>query len=227
MTDDLARGRREQEGFLPTWTHPPFSIHGHNAWHLALFRLLDDDGEGAMQLFQDLIWGQTPESSAEQVDAVSLLWRMEMSGLEVGEAVWNEVADACALLSHEAPNPFVAAHQAHALARVGRDEEVQNLRQAVEHSAQSQPKARCAVWSEAGIPVVDAAIAWARGDAPKVVECLEPAVREIPRVGGSDAQDDLFRITLIRALEKVGRRDSVREWVSIFPGTRKYTSRFI
>ena len=124
-------------------------------------------------------------------------------------------------------NPFVAAHQAHALARVGRDEDVQSLRQAVDRSARAQPEARCAVWLEAGIPVVDAAIAWARRDAPTVVECLEPAVREIPRVGGSDAQDDLFRITLIKALEKVGRTESVRDLVSLFPGTRKYTSRFI
>ena len=59
------------------------------------------------------------------------------------------------------------------------------------------------------------------------VECLEPAIREIPRVGGSDAQDDLFRITLMKALEKVGRTESVRDWVSLFPGTRRYTSRFV
>ena len=227
VTDDLVRGRREQEGFLPTWTHPPFSIHGHNAWHLALFRLLDGDGEGALQLFQDLIWGQTPEACSEQVDAVSLLWRMEMSGFEVDETIWNGVADACALLSDEAMNPFVVAHQAHALARVGRDEEVKSLRQAVDRSSRTQPEGRCAVWSEAGIPVVDAAIAWARREAPTVVECLEPAFQEIPRVGGSDAQDDLFRITLVKALEKVGRTESARDLLSLFPGTRKYTSRFI
>ena len=227
MTDDLARGRREQEGFLSTWTHSPYSIHGHNAWHLALFRLLDGDEDGALQLFHDVIWGQTPDSLSEQVDAVSLLWRMEMAGLEIDEKIWQEVAEACALFSGEAMNPFVAAHQAHALARVGRDEDVQSLRQAVDRSARAQPEARCAVWSEVGIPVVDAAIAWARRDAPAVVECLEPAIREIPRVGGSDAQDDLFRITLMKALEKVGRTESVRDWVSLFPGTRRYTSRFV
>ncbi|MEE3328144.1 MAG: hypothetical protein VX252_12480 [Myxococcota bacterium] len=227
VTDDLVRGRREQESFLASWTHPPFSIHGHNAWHLALLRLLDGDHEGALELFRDVIWGQTPESCSEQVDAISLLWRMEMAGLEVEESIWSEVGEACASLSGEAMNPFVTAHHAHALARVGRDEDVTRLRQAVEHSAKEQPKARRAVWEQAGIPVVDAAIAWGRRDAPGVVECLEPAIREVPRVGGSDAQDDLFRLALLRALEKMWRTESMRALLDLFPGTRKPNSQFI
>ena len=227
VTGDLVRGRQEQEAFLPIWTHPPFSIHGHNAWHLALFRLLDGDAEGALQLFQDLIWGQTTDSSSEQVDAVSLLWRMEMAGLEVGEEIWNEVADACASLSAEAMNPFVTAHHAHALARVGRDDDVGCLRAAVGRAAEEGPEGQRAVWVEAGIPVVEAAIAWGRRDAPRVIEFLEPAVREIPRVGGSDAQDDLFRITLLRAFEKRGRKESMAALLDLFPGTRKSTSHFI
>ena len=227
VTDDLARGRAEQEGFLPTWTHPLFSIHGHNAWHLALFRLLDGDGEGALQLFKDLIWGQTPDSCSEQVDAISLLWRMEMAGFEVEEEIWSEVAEACASLAAEGMNPFVSAHHAHALARVGRDEDVVCLRNAVARAAKEQPKSRRAVWVEAGIPVVDAAIAWARRETRAVVESLEPAIREIPRVGGSDAQDDLFRITLLRALEQMGRTESVASLIELFPGSRTDTSRFI
>ena len=227
MTDDRERGRREQEDFLATWSHPPYSIHGHNAWHLALFRLLDGDEEGAWQLFRDLIWGQTPDSCAEQVDAVSLLWRMEMAGFVVDEPIWNEVGDACASFSGEALNPFVTAHHAHALARVGRDEDVARLRQAVEESAKRQPASRRAVWEQAGMPVVEAAIAWARRDAPAVVENLEPIVQEIPRVGGSDAQGDLFRLTLLRALEKMGRTESMRALLPVFPGTRERTGQFV
>ena len=227
VTDDLARGRREQEGFLPMWTHPLFSIHGHNAWHLALFRLLDGDDEGAFQLFKDVIWGQTPDSCSEQVDAVSLLWRMEMAGLEVDEKIWSEVAEACASLSSEGMNPFVAAHHAHALSRVGRDEDLVCLRDAVERAAKGQPEDRRLVWREAGIPVVEAAIAWGRRDASGVVESLEPAIREIPRVGGSDAQDDLFRVTLLKSFEKLGRRESMAALFDVFPGTRKSTSHFI
>ena len=220
MTGENERGQAEQEHFLKTWTNPGPSIHGHNAWHLALFRLEQNDTEGVMELFRDLVWGHLPESTGEQVDAVSLLWRLELAGYPIEDRLWAEVADACVPLAGEAVAPFVVVHHACALARAAREESVEHLRGAVARSAREQPAARRAVWQQAGIPVMEAAIAWARRDSQRVIEVLEPAAREIPLVGGSDAQDDLFRMTLIDALVREGQKDSARSLVELFPGNR-------
>ncbi|MEE3328791.1 MAG: hypothetical protein VX252_15735 [Myxococcota bacterium] len=220
VTSDFRRGRAEQEGFLPTWVNPGLSIHGHNAWHLALFRLEDGDEEGVMELFRDFVWGRARETPGEQVDAISLLWRMELAGYEVDDTIWSEVANCCRPLAYEASFPFVVAQQAHAFSRAGQDDYVDRLRSAADRSAREQPPARRRVWKEAGLPVIDAAIAWGRRDSGKVVELLESAFREIPRVGGSDAQDDVFRLTLVEALSRVGRDDAARTFVSMFPGHR-------
>ncbi len=220
MTGEFETGLAEQEEFLPTWTRPGPSIHGHNAWHLALLRLEARDREGVLQLFRDLIWGHLPESTGEQVDAISLLWRMELVGMEVDDAAWNQLADACEALAGEAVVPFVVAHHAYALARTARDASVERLRDAISRSAREQPPGRRQVWKEAGIPVVEAAIAWARRDAAATIDALESASPLIPRIGGSDAQDDIFRLTLMRALHEAGRQESAQRLLALFPGQR-------
>ena len=224
VTDDLERGRREQERFLPTWNQPIGSIHGHNAWHLALLRLLHQDASGALDLFRTHIWGHLPESPGEHVDAVSLLWRMEMAGNEVEASLWSAVAEACLPLAGEALNPFVSAHHAHAFARAGMDDAVTHLQAAITDAAQHQPPERRAVWAHAGVPVVEAAIAWGKRESENVIRHLEGVVDQIPKVGGSDAQDDVFRITLVHALIAVGRHDAAHQLLSQFPGKRAFSN---
>ena len=222
VTGDLDRGLREQEHFRSTWTKPGASIHGHNAWHLALLRLASGNGAGALALFRTIIWGHMPSAPGEQVDAISLLWRLEMAGHPVEDTLWSEVAEASEPLSGEALNPFVTAHHAHVFARVGADEAVERVQAAVQEAGEAQPAGRRAVWKRTGHPVVEAAIAWGRRQPEIVIENLESVVDQIPEVGGSDAQDDLFRLTLVRAYCALGKQDSAHQLLAHFPGTRAF-----
>ena len=220
VQNELERGRREQEKFLPTWNKPGASIHGHNAWHLALFRLQAGDESGVMALFRSTVWGHAPQSLGEQVDAISLLWRMEMADLSVPEEIWSDVAQACVPFCEEILSPFVAAHHAYVFARWGHDQELSALDAAVARAAHEQPSDRRLMWQEVGIPVIEASAAWGRRDRAGVVRALQPFAHEIPRVGGSDAQDDLFRLTLLKSLQAMGRLDSRARLLKLFPGKR-------
>jgi hypothetical protein len=50
---------------------------------LAILYLEKLDVAAAMGIFRDHIWGITPDFVAEQLDAISLLWRLEMAGTAV------------------------------------------------------------------------------------------------------------------------------------------------
>lgn len=220
ITGDLDRGLREQEDFLPTWTNPGPSIHGHNAWHLAALRLQAGDHAGCRELYDSHVWGHLPSSKGEQADAISLLWRMEIQGETVPAERWETIAEACAATADEAFSPFIAAHRGYALARAGRTAELETLQSAVEKATNQGTELRKLVWREAGLPAFAGSVAAGRDDPAGVVAALLPAVCEIPRIGGSDAQGDLWREALADALAKLGRDADRENVLKRFPGTR-------
>ena len=220
MTNDLERGRREQEDFLSTWTNPGPSIHGHNAWHLALLRLETGDRAGCHELYETLIWGHLPTSKGEQTDAISLLWRLEMAGEEIPPERWQALAQACAPVAAETISPFAAAHRGYAFARTEQTDNLRRLRAAAADARTKGTPARRQVWREAGQPTVEASIAAGQANYRAVAAALLPAVDEIPRIGGSDAQGDLWREALAYALAKLGRVDERRKVLTLFPGSR-------
>ena len=221
VTGALDRGLREQQEFLPTWDNPGASIHGHNAWHLAILRLEAGDLEGCMELHDELVWGHLPESLGEQADAISLLWRIELRGETIDQDRWGPLADAAAATADEALSPFVAAHQAYVFARTGREKEIRALRSAVARACDQGTQSRRSVWQEAGGPAVEGSIAAGRGDAVGVTDALLPSIHQIPRIGGSDAQGDLWREALVDALATLGRLSDRQRVLQLFPGTRE------
>lgn len=220
ITDDVDRGLREQKEFLPTWDNPGPSIHGHNGWHLALLRLRAGDRDGCLELYDSLVWGHLTTSVGQQTDAISLLWRLEIHGESIAPERWEAIARACAPTADEALSPFTAAHHAYAFTRAQQTECLEKLRAAVTEALSQGTLARRRVWREAGLPAVEGSIAAARQDSASVVEALLPAIHEIPRVGGSDAQDDLWREALLHALTKLGRSADRHKILALFPGTR-------
>ena len=221
---ELDPGIREQEDFLPTWNRPGATIHGHNCWHLAVMHLAAGEFEAAMALLPGRIWGNLPESLTEQTDAISLLWRIEVRGGEAPATVLSEVADACTPLAEDALVPFAAAHHAWVLARAGRDDTLATLLAAAERAAREAAEPRQALWKEIGLPLARASAAAARGETKEVIAILLDRADEIPRIGGSDAQGDLWREALVHALLQERRSADARRVAELFPGTRRVES---
>lgn len=224
VNDEIETGLREQEAFLPTWNLPGATIHGHNSWHLALFHLRAGDMQRCLSLVPGRIWGALPESLTEQTDAISLLWRIEMRGGTADDAMLGEIADVCEPLAEDALVPFAAAHHAWALARAGREDAVGTLLSATRRAAADPEEPRRRIWQEIGLSTVEAGIAAARGDAAGVVTALLDRVHLVAQVGGSDAQDDLWREALVHALIGLGRANEAREVAALFPGNRSAES---
>jgi hypothetical protein len=86
----LTRGRNDEgRAFLDemkdTWTDLNSFMLTHNWWHLLLVMIEQGEGEKALGHYATQIWGVWKEYSQDQIGAVSLLARLELAGIDVGD----------------------------------------------------------------------------------------------------------------------------------------------
>ena len=114
----VAEGRARMQAFLPMLASCARPIHSHDAWHLALLHLEELDVAATMRVFREHIWGITPDFVVEQLDAIALLWRIEMAGTAM-DAEWPSIAEHVAPRALETFMPFMNAHYVCAPGRAG------------------------------------------------------------------------------------------------------------
>ena len=133
-------------------------------------------------------------------DSISLLWRFELVGAEVGERWRPFAAIACERLDRQGLL-FHAAHLAMALAAAGdwatAERQLGMLRERA-------PKDRSGLVGDVLIPLVEGLHAFALGDYRRVVERIEPLRERIVSLGGSRAQRDVFHETSLEACFRAG-----------------------
>jgi hypothetical protein len=198
----IDEGRAFMEAASPGWDGLNSFMLTHNWWHLALFMI--DQGEGArvLAIFPTRIWGVWKEYSQDQIGAVSLLARLELAGIDVGER-WQDVAGHLAARVHDHVQPFLDLQYLYGLARAGRPEADAMLESLRKHAARAPAFCRAA-WTEVALPAAEALVAHARGDwaAATALLAVLPRLNEI---GGSHAQRDLFDQIADDALLRAGR----------------------
>jgi tetratricopeptide (TPR) repeat protein len=192
----------------------------HVAWHRCLFLLELGRYDEVLALYDRDV---RPESSDELLDitnAVSLLWRLEQLGIDVGRR-WEELAIRSAKRSSDHMQIFGDVHYAMALA--GSDEAFAGWRRSSEaYTAGSETEA--AIMREVGLAFGDAARAHRRGDYARATELLLPLREGFHRIGGSHAQRDLFAKLLIDSAVRAGRieiaSELLRERLAARPSNR-------
>jgi len=200
----VAGGLARLESFLPLLAACGRPIHCHDAWHLALLHLEQLDVAAAMRVFRTHIWGITPDLVVEQLDAIALLWRIEMAAGPM-DAPWPSIARQIAPRALETFMPFMNAHYVYALARAGWADAVEAVLARVRARSAADDEEAKRVWAPVGRAVIEAAAAFGAGDRARAAALLDPVMPMITSVGGSDAQDDLFRQTYLRSLQAAGR----------------------
>ena len=197
----VAQSKAMMEAFMPTLATCGRMVHCHNAWHLGLLYLEDLAFDQATTLLDEHIWNITPDYVGEQIDAISLLCRMELVGCAM-DRYWSNIADHIEPRSREMSMPFLNAHFAYALARAGRHEPLDAMLNAVQTRAEANDAEARRVWALSGGKTVQAAAAFGRGDMAGATMLLRDALPTLARIGGSDAQDDMFRQMYLVGLRK-------------------------
>ena len=214
----LSTGRmREGEHFLGEasagWGDLNSFMYTHNWWHKALFSISLGDDQAVLDAYDHHVWGQEKTYSQDQVGAVSLLARMEIAGLDVGDR-WSDVADFLKARAKDTLQPFLTIQYLYGLARAERAE-ADMLMGAVEDRARDTLAFDHLVWAEVALPACRGVLAHARGRHEEAARLLDGVAPRIFEIGGSHAQRDLFGQIRLDAHLKAGHWAIARQMLEM------------
>ena len=176
------------ESLSDSWERCSSFMLTHNWWHLALFHLARGEPERALALFDQRVWGVRKTYVQDQVNAVSLLARLEQAGADVGRR-WLDVAGHVRPRIYDRQNAFLDLHFGYALARAGEDVAVAKLLGGMQdHAAQT----RAPLWRDVALPAARGVVAHARGQWREAAAWLAPLAGRLHLLGGSTAQQRWF-----------------------------------
>lgn len=210
MQGRVEEGARFLEALSGNWAKANQIAH-HNWWHLCLFLLERGDYDRILEVLDTKVRNPEsplvkamPDATIDLQNVASLLQRLELRGVDVGDR-WNTIAEICAGRIGDHANPFSSAHDAMALAAVGRYDLVESLVDDMQRYGESHGVVG-AVTRIIGKPVVEAMAAHRRGDYDRVVDLMWPLRRDLHQIGGSHAQRDVFFQVLVDAAIRAGRK---------------------
>ena len=161
-------------------------FRGHLWWHLALFRLAQGRDDEVLQLFDQEVF---PAPSAFYLDlqnAASLLARLEIQGVPVGDR-WERVAQAAEQTLGQHLVVFTAPHQIMALSRGGRPQALQTALAGWQLDANNGM-----VQAQTGAAVNAAVALYYQGDLAAFLPLMRQLRYEAPGLGASHAQNDIY-----------------------------------
>jgi len=198
-------------GLEAHWT-TAHNFRFHIWWHRALFHLERGETDAVLALYDERIRGEEPDSDdyLDLSNGIAMLWRLEALGIDVGDR-WAELGEKSAGRAQDHQLVFADEHYAMALAATGRDDEASALIGRMEALARTSKATEAEVAREVGLPLARAIVAYQAGDYGGAADALAPVADKVWRIGGSNAQRDLFAQLLIHAELKAGRFEVVRE----------------
>ncbi len=189
----------------PYWSVEDNFFQVHNWWHKALFHLDLGQKDEVLAVYDQRVRGDRSEVVMDLIDASALLWRAQMSGIDVGDR-WSDIATAWDNHAYSPLYPFNDWHAAMAYLGAGRNADVS--RQVSKWRSDHTPNTETARWAHAtAIPLIEGFAAFWTGDYRRAVEILHPVRFIANQFGGSHAQRDIIDWTLIEAAIRGGLRD--------------------
>ncbi len=197
------RGRPEQGIAFLEGTHADWQtgqwLAVHLGWHLALF--LIDAGRGAEVLAKYDAFVQPRlkiNFILDLIDAASLLWRLELAGVDVGNR-WTEVA---AIAAGRIGEHVLAFNDLHvALGTVGAKDHAATAKliASIDRYLGEEKGDNGTITADVGRALVVGMEAFGAGDHRRTVATLLPVRDSVVRIGGSHAQRDVVDETLLAA----------------------------
>ena len=185
----------------------------HLWWHRSLHYLELERFDDVLHAFDTQFWSEPSDDNTDIANASSILMRLVMLGLDVGER-WKSIAERCESRVDDLLRPFNDIHFMMALAMGGRRADALKLLSGMKDSAQTQQDGdaptRAAIYRDAGVPVAEAILAYADKDYGRVVDILREGRYWMRPLGGSWAQRDCWVRMLIDAAIRDGQDSLAR-----------------
>jgi hypothetical protein len=180
------------ENFAYTWDNCNSMLYTHNWWHIALYYWQLENYEKVLKIYDEHIWQRAnKQSPKDQVGAISMLLRLELRGVDVGNR-WQDISPYLYSRIDEHALPFQDLHYVYALAKAGHNNWVKEMLQSMEHHALSINPFLRRSWVKIAIPAAKGMVAHAQGDFQTTVNELKFVLSRLHEIGGSHAQRVLF-----------------------------------
>ena len=201
----LEEGIAWMESVCDTWENSNPAFYSHLWWHTALYHLDAEHIAKVLEIYDTRIWGRArKDNGREQINAISLLLRLELRGVDVGSR-FSEVAAYLQPRLHEHILGFMDLHYLYALVRGGKDDWAAEMLESMQVYSQKALPYIQAIWLEVVLPTARGMIAYAQGDLQTVIIELESVLPRLQETGGSHAQRDLFEQVYLDALIRTSR----------------------
>lgn len=179
----------------------------HNYWHLGLFHIEKGEFEEALEIYDKEIVKRALKSKSTMgvVNSISYLNRLNIEGLKLGKKFYdlNEISS-CHIDDH-----IIGFNDANfLLANLRADDRVasQKLIESIQDFIRNGTGDNRDVMKSVGADVCKALVLYVDGQYSAAVNLLLPKKYEIIRMGGSNAQRDMFNLILIDAATKSEQR---------------------
>ena len=202
MTERADAGVRWMDEHMVSWSADTV-VATHCWWHLGLFYLAQGQLDRALALYDGHIRTRRSNEVADLIDAAALLWRVYLRGGDTGTR-WIELAGAWAA---HIDDRFCSFNDVHAmLAFVGAHDwdQAQRLEHVLNRS-RSLPTRHGKTTRQVGLPACRALIAFGQGNDALATTLLVSLPALAHRLGGSHAQRDVLRLTLLHAIKRIRR----------------------
>jgi len=186
-----------------TWVDLNSFMSTHNWWHLALFLLSQGRYAEVLDLYDRRIWGIWKEYSQDQVGAVSLLIRLELAGVDVGDR-WADLGEHLKVRVDDFVQPFLSMQYLYGLARAGLPE-ADRLMDNMRVFAARAPELSREAWQAVCVNASEGLLAHARGEYELAFRKMSVAAPRMLEIGGSHAQRDLFSQILLDSTIRTAR----------------------
>jgi len=176
----------------------------HNYWHLALYYIEKGEHEIALQIYKDQIsknlnHGQT----LDMVDMISLLFRLKLDGYKSClESEWNDILQVYKTRNSDHGYVFNDAHIVMMLSSASSNEAPDQYIASLNNFLTFEPEnvsflkeLNCRLGSK----IFEAIFSFKNEEFDRVVDLLYPIRYELVKIGGSNAQRDLFQQMLIQS----------------------------
>jgi tetratricopeptide (TPR) repeat protein len=169
----------------------------HLVWHLALFHLSDGDRDHALSLYDAAIRPSRDGDFRDIANAVSLLWRLEQEGVDVGHR-WDGLHEIAHERRLDCTYAFASLHYLLALIAAGDRTAARECVEAMRKRSRGDADDQSPVFARVGADLGEALLS-----APRSGN-LERLAQGLPELGGSRAQQDVF----LRSLLMLALRDN-------------------
>jgi tetratricopeptide (TPR) repeat protein len=211
MQGRAAEGSAFMRETSPGWS-PDNLFAFHNWWHLALFRIEQEDIAGALALFDERISADGFGSALEAIDGSALLWRLFVLGQDVGDR-WSRLAEAWQARIGDGIYAFNDVHAMMVFVGLGDVAAQREVLRTLERAA-AGAGTNAAMSREVGLPLARGLTAFGHGDHEGAIAHILPVRGIANRFGGSHAQRDVLSWTLCEAAIRAGDAALARAMVA-------------